>query len=284
VGTGGAGRGGAGARSASARAGDPGAVLVLVDVRDEKQQVALLERSLAEGWSARRCFRRAEVVASRTCDKARAPSSSATSMHQEQCVAEAKGAPSLPKDGRIAGFAPTLYTQQRCDSALTSLFRASKVALVAGSAADAELDVWHVVWVLVLVVGVVLLASHWDRPYHRESSTFANVARSGALCRPHRLHRDYSTRCSRHNAFPGRHSRRCKRPPSSPAKIEEAARQAQEAVKSAQEQTRQVLERVKSGVREATYWTLLMWMKNLRQAAMQRDWPRALLFAEECRR
>jgi len=53
-------------------------------------------------------------------------------------------------------------------------------------------------------------------------------------------------------------------------------------VKSAQEQTRQVLERVKSGVREATYWTLLMWMKNLRQAAMQRDWPRALLFAEEC--
>jgi hypothetical protein len=25
-----------------------------------------------------------------------------------------------------------------------------------------------------------------------------------------------------------------------------------------------------------------MWMKNLRHAAMQRDWPRALLLSEEC--
>ncbi len=43
-----------------------------------------------------------------------------------------------------------------------------------------------------------------------------------------------------------------------------------------------MIERVRLVDRETTYWTLLMWMKNLRQAAMQRDWPRALLFAEEC--
>jgi hypothetical protein len=53
-------------------------------------------------------------------------------------------------------------------------------------------------------------------------------------------------------------------------------------VTEAQEQNRRMLERVRSGIREASYWTLLMWTKNLRQAAMQLDWPRALLLAEEC--
>ena len=55
-----------------------------------------------------------------------------------------------------------------------------------------------------------------------------------------------------------------------------------EAVKNAQEQTRQVLERVRHGVREADFSTLCMWVRELRTAARLGDWPRALLFAEEC--
>ncbi len=40
-----------------------------------------------------------------------------------------------------------------------------------------KLDVWHIVWVLVLVVGVVLLGLTLAIALgHRESSTFANVA------------------------------------------------------------------------------------------------------------
>ena len=147
-----------------------------------------------------------------------------------------------------------------------------------------KLDVWHVVWVLVLVVGVLLLGLTLVIALsHRESSTFANVASIwglfvGLIGFIVTIYTLFETQ---------RVSRKAqgevqKATVEAQQKIEEAAKQAQDAVKEAQEQTRQVLERVRSGAREATYWTLLMWMKNLRQAAMQRDWPRALLFAEEC--
>jgi ElaB/YqjD/DUF883 family membrane-anchored ribosome-binding protein len=64
--------------------------------------------------------------------------------------------------------------------------------------------------------------------------------------------------------------------------IQTAASEAQEGVKNAQEQIRQVLERVRHSVREADFSTLHMWVRELRTAASQGDWHRALLFAEEC--
>jgi hypothetical protein len=64
--------------------------------------------------------------------------------------------------------------------------------------------------------------------------------------------------------------------------IQRAANDAQEAVKKTEEQTRQVLERVRHGVREADFSTLHMWIRELRTAAGQGDWHKALFFAEEC--
>jgi hypothetical protein len=147
-----------------------------------------------------------------------------------------------------------------------------------------KLDVWHLVWILVLVSGVLLLGvTLVIALYHRESSTFANVASIwglfvGLIGFIVTIYTLFETQ---------RVSRKAQREvqtatTAAQQKIEEAAKQAQEAVNQAQEHIRQVLERVRSGVRETTYWTLLMWMKYLRQAAMQRDWPRALLYAEEC--
>ena len=147
-----------------------------------------------------------------------------------------------------------------------------------------KLDVWHLVWILVLVVGVALLGiTLWIAVYYHESSAFVNVASIwglfvGLVGFSVTIYTLFETQ---------RVSRKVQREVQTATaeaeqRIEDAAKQAQEAMKQAQEQIRQVLERVRSGGRETTYWTLLMWMKNLRQAALQRDWPRALLFAEEC--
>jgi erythromycin esterase-like protein len=136
----------------------------------------------------------------------------------------------------------------------------------------------------VLVLGVLLLGlTLVIALYNRENSTFASVASIwglfvGLIGFAVTIYTLFETQ---------RVSRKAQREVQTATveaqqKMEEAAKQAQEAVREAQEQTRQALERVRSGIREATYWTLLMWMKNLRQATMQRDWPRALLFAEEC--
>jgi hypothetical protein len=147
-----------------------------------------------------------------------------------------------------------------------------------------KLDVWHVVWVLVLVVGVVLLGlTLVIALYQRESSTFANVASIwglfvGLIGFIVTIYTLFETQ---------RVSRKAQREIQTATveaqqKIEEAAKQAQEAVRSAQEQTRQVLERVRHGIREADFSTLHMWVRELRTAAGRGDWHRALFFAEEC--
>jgi hypothetical protein len=43
-----------------------------------------------------------------------------------------------------------------------------------------------------------------------------------------------------------------------------------------------MLERVRHGVREADFWTLRMWIRELRAAARLADWHKALHLAEEC--
>jgi hypothetical protein len=147
-----------------------------------------------------------------------------------------------------------------------------------------KLDVWHVVWVLVLVVGVLLLGVTLALAfYYSESSTFANVASIwglfvGLIGFIVTIYTLFETQ---------RVSRQAQREIQTATveaqhKIEEAARQAQEAVKSAQEQTRQVLDRVRHGIREADFSTLHMWVRELRTAAGRGDWHRALIFAEEC--
>jgi hypothetical protein len=147
-----------------------------------------------------------------------------------------------------------------------------------------KLDGWHLKWVLVLVVSVVLLGVAFGIAYYcRENSTIANFASIwglsvGVIGFIVTIYTVFETQRVSREAQQEIQTATVE----AQQKIEEAAKQAQEAVKEAQEQTRQVLERVKSGVRDTTYWTLLMWMKNLRQAAMQRDWPRALLLTEEC--
>jgi hypothetical protein len=146
-----------------------------------------------------------------------------------------------------------------------------------------KLDGWHVVWMLVLVVATVLLGiTLVVALFQRESTTFANFASIwglfvGLIGFGVTIYTLFETQ---------RVSRKAQQEIQAATveaqrKIEEAAAKTQEAVKDAQEQTRQVFERVRFGVREAAYWTLLMWLKNLRQATMQRDWARALLIAEE---
>jgi len=82
-----------------------------------------------------------------------------------------------------------------------------------------KLDVWHVVWVLVLVVGVVLLGLTLGTAlYHRESSTFANVASIwglfvGLIGFTVTIYTLFETQRVSRKA-----SRRCKRPPSRPSR------------------------------------------------------------------
>src|SRR5262249_2608770 len=134
-------------------------------------------------------------------------------------------------------------------------------------------DAWHVAWVLVLVVSSVLLGITLMLAFaFRDSNSFANFASIGGLFVgligfSVTIYTLFETQ---------RVSRKAQQVVQTATveaqqKIEDAAKQAQEAVKQTQEQIRQVLERVRSGVRETTYWTLLMWMKNLRQATIQRD-------------
>jgi hypothetical protein len=147
-----------------------------------------------------------------------------------------------------------------------------------------KLDVWHVVWVLVLVVGVVLLGLTLAIAlYYRESSTFANVASIwglfvaliGFILTIYTL---FETQ---------RVSRKAQREIQAATieaqqAIQKAASEARETVKNAQEQTRQMLERVRHSIREADFSTLRMWVRELRTAAGLGDWHRALFFADEC--
>jgi hypothetical protein len=147
-----------------------------------------------------------------------------------------------------------------------------------------KLDVWHLFWVLVLVLGVVLLVLTLAVALgYRENGTFANFASIwglfvGLIGFIVTIYTLFETQ---------RVSRKAQREiqaatAEAQQAIQKAASEAQEAVKNAQEQTRQVLERVRHGVREADFSTLHMWVRELRTAAGQGDWQRALLFAEEC--
>jgi hypothetical protein len=143
---------------------------------------------------------------------------------------------------------------------------------------------WHVVWIVVLVMGVLLLALTLVIALdHRNNSTFANVASIWGLFvgligfavtiytlfETQRVSRKAQTEIKSATVEAQR-------------RIEDAAKQSQEAVKSGQEQTRLVLERVRHSVREADFLTLHMWVRELRTAAGRGDWQRALFFAEEC--
>jgi ElaB/YqjD/DUF883 family membrane-anchored ribosome-binding protein len=147
-----------------------------------------------------------------------------------------------------------------------------------------KLDVWHVVWILVLVAGVLFLGlTLVIALYNRGSSSFANFASIwglfvGLIGFIVTIYTLFETQ---------RVSRKAQQEIQTATveaqrAIQKAASEAQEAVKNAQEQTRQVLERVRHGVREADFSTLRMWVRELRTAAGQGNWDRALLFAEEC--
>jgi hypothetical protein len=145
-------------------------------------------------------------------------------------------------------------------------------------------DRWHVVWMLVLVIGGLLLALTLVIAYaQRESSAFANFASIWGLFvgligflvtiytlfETQRVARDAQREVQRATV-------------EAQQSIQSAVRDAQEAVKNVQEQTRQILERVRHGVRGADFLTLLMWVRELRTAAKSGDWQRALFFAAEC--
>jgi hypothetical protein len=143
---------------------------------------------------------------------------------------------------------------------------------------------WHIIWVLVLVLGAVLLGvTLVIALYHQDNSTFANVGSIwglfvGLIGFAVTIYTLFETKRASREA----QQEIQKATVEAQQRIEAAARQAQEAVKQAQEQTRQVLERVRHGVREADFATLRMWVRELRTAARLGDWHRALLFAEEC--
>src|SRR5262249_4419772 len=65
-------------------------------------------------------------------------------------------------------------------------------------------------------------------------------------------------------------------------RIEAAARHAQEAVERAQQETRQAVERIAAQLRSADCAALGRWVRDLRQAAFDAQWPRALYRAQEC--
>ena len=147
-----------------------------------------------------------------------------------------------------------------------------------------KLDVWHLAWIVVLVVGVVLLAFTLGIAfYNRENSTFANLASIwglfvGIIGFIVTIYTLFETQ---------RVSRKAQQEIQAATveaqqAIQKAASEAQEAVRAAQQQIRQVLERVRHGVREADFSTLHMWVRELRTAAGQGDWQRALFFAQEC--
>src|SRR5947207_6079765 len=126
-----------------------------------------------------------------------------------------------------------------------------------------KVHVWHVVWLLVLMAGGLLLGlTRVIALYHRENSTFANVASIwglfvGLIGFIVTIYTLFETQ---------RVARRAQKEIQAATieaqeKIQEAAKQAQEAVKNAQEQTRQLLERVRYGVREADFSTLRMWVR-----------------------
>jgi ElaB/YqjD/DUF883 family membrane-anchored ribosome-binding protein len=145
-------------------------------------------------------------------------------------------------------------------------------------------DIWHVIWIFVLVLGILLLAlTLLIALYYRENSIFANVASIwslfvGLIGFIVTIYTLFETQ---------RVSRKAQEEVQEATveaqkAIQKAASEAQESVQNAQEQTRQVLERVRHGVRDADFSTLHMWVRELRTAAGRGDWPRAFLFAQEC--
>lgn len=147
-----------------------------------------------------------------------------------------------------------------------------------------KLDRWHLVWLLVLLVGLVLLAVTFVVAYvYRENGPFANFAGIwglfvGLIGFVVTIYTLFETQ---------RVSRQAqeeiqKATVAAQQEIQKAARDAQEAVKAAQEQTRQILDRVRHGVREADFRVLHMWVRELRNAAAVGDWHRAIVFAQEC--
>lgn len=146
-----------------------------------------------------------------------------------------------------------------------------------------KMDAWHVVWIGVLFVGVLLLAlSLAVAVQYRENTAFVNVAGIwglfvGLIGFAVTIYTLFETQ---------RVSRKAQHEISAATlaaqeRIEEAAKQAEAAVKAAQEYTRRVLERVSHGMREADFLTLQMWVRELRTAAGRGDWQRALFIAEE---
>jgi hypothetical protein len=147
-----------------------------------------------------------------------------------------------------------------------------------------KLDVWHLVWVLVLLVALMLLGvTLVIALYSRESSTFANIASIwglfvGLIGFSVTIYTLFETQ---------RVTRKAQREVQTASveaqqAIQKAAREAQEAVNAAQEQTRQVLGRVQHAVREADFSMLHTWVRELRTAAGRGDWHRPLFFAGEC--
>ena len=109
-----------------------------------------------------------------------------------------------------------------------------------------KLDVWHIVWVLLLVIGVLLLAATLVIALnHRENSTFANFSSIWGLSVSL-----IGFVITIYTLFETQHvARRAQREVQNATievqrKIEDAAKQAQEAVKNAQEQIRQLLDTV----------------------------------------
>ena len=78
----------------------------------------------------------------------------------------------------LLALAPALYTPYLCDSTIDLALRGEQDERWSqGARPMQKLDVWHVVWVVVLVVGVLLLGlTLVIALYHRENSTFANFA------------------------------------------------------------------------------------------------------------
>jgi hypothetical protein len=177
------------------------------------------------------------------------------------------------------------YTQDVCASIIDLTFSGEQAeSWSQGARPMQKLDVWHLAWVLVLVVGGVLLSFTVVIALHyRESSTFGNFASIWGLCVgiigfSVTIYTLFETQRLSRTA-----QREIQAATTEAQKaIQKAASEAQEAVKDAHEQTRLVLERVRHGVRDADFWTLRMWIRELRTAAGLGDWHRALFFAEEC--
>jgi hypothetical protein len=147
-----------------------------------------------------------------------------------------------------------------------------------------KVDVWHVIWLLMLTVGALLLGlTLVIALYNHDSTTFANVASIwglfvGLIGFIVTIYTLFETQRVARKAQQETQAATLE----AQVKIQEAAKQAQEAVKNAQAQTRQMLERVRHDVRAMDFATLRMWVRELQSAAWLGEWPRALLFTEEC--